>query len=83
MLSTTHTDSGAFYHQFGSYTISGLAAGYYLIQDKANSVTGERFLHFLHFEGDSANVTVTPKSTTPTVDKKVQDEPPIRNKEFQ
>lgn len=74
VLSTTHTDSGAFDTTNSAYTISGLAAGYYLIQDKANSVTGDDSYTSFILKVTQANTTVTPKSTTPTVDKKVQDE---------
>ena len=76
VLSTTHTDSGAFSSAGnGSYTISGLEDGYYLIQDKAGTLTGKNDAYtsfILKIIGD--NVTVAPKSTQPTVDKKVQDE---------
>ena len=76
VLSTTHTDSGAFNSTGeGSYTISGLSDGYYLIQDKAGTLTGKNDAYtsfILKIIGD--DVTVAPKSTQPTVDKKVQDE---------
>ena len=76
VLSTTHTDSGVFNSTGeGSYTISGLSDGYYLIQDKAGTLTGKNDAYtsfILKIIGD--NVTVAPKSTQPTVDKKVQDE---------
>ena len=74
VLSTTHTDSGAFDTTNSAYTISGLAAGYYLIQDKAGSVTGDDSYTSFILKVTQENTTVTPKSTTPTVDKKVQDE---------
>ena len=76
VLSTTHTDSGAFNSTGeGSYTISGLSDGYYLIQDKAGTLTGKNDAYtsfILKIIGN--DVTVAPKSTQPTVDKKVQDE---------
>lgn len=76
VLSTTHTDSGVFNSTGeGSYTISGLSDGYYLIQDKAGTLTDKNDAYtsfILKIIGD--NVTVAPKSTQPTVDKKVQDE---------
>ena len=76
VLSTTHTDSGVFNSTGeGSYTISGLSDGYYLIQDKAGTLTGKNDAYtsfILKIIGD--DVTVAPKSTQPTVDKKVQDE---------
>ena len=76
VLSTTHTDSGDFSSAGnGSYTISGLEDGYYLIQDKAGTLTGKNdaYTSFI-LEIIGKDVTVTPKSTQPTVDKKVQDE---------
>ena len=77
VLSTTHTDSGDFSSAGnGSYTISGLEDGYYLIQDKAGTLTGKNdaYTSFI-LKIIGKDVTVTPKSTQPTVDKKVQDEP--------
>ena len=74
VLSTTHKDSGTFDATNKAYTISNLAAGYYLIQDKADSVTGDDSYTSFILKVTQANTTVTPKSTTPTVDKKVQDE---------
>ena len=56
----------------GSYTISSLAAGYYLVKDQDSSITGNdaytRFI--LQVVKDE---TVTPKSGTVTVVKKVKD----------
>ena len=76
VLSTTHTDSGVFSSAGnGSYTISGLEDGYYLIQDQAGTLSGQNDAYtsfILKIIGD--DVTVAPKSTQPTVDKKVQDE---------
>ena len=64
----TSTEQGKY-----AYTISGLAAGYYLVKDKNDSVP----------EGDDAytdfilkivkDTTATPKSDVPTVEKKVKD----------
>lgn len=76
VLSTTHTDSGDFSSAGnGSYTISGLEDGYYLIQDKAGTLTGKNdaYTSFI-LQIIGKDVTVAPKSTQPTVDKKVQDE---------
>lgn len=76
VLSTTYTDSGKFNPDGnGSYTIAGLKDGYYLIQDKAGTQTGKNdaYTSFI-LEIIGKDVTVTPKSTQPTVDKKVQDE---------
>lgn len=77
VLSATHTDSGEFSSTGnGSYTISGLSDGYYLIQDKARTLNGKNdaYTSFI-LKIIGADVMVTPKSTQPTVDKKIQDEP--------
>lgn len=76
VLSTTHTDSSDFVSTgVGSYTISGLSDGYYLIQDKAGTLNekNDAYTSFI-LKIIGADVTVTPKSTQPTVDKKIQDE---------
>lgn len=80
VLSTTHKDSDTFDATSKAYTISGLAAGYYLIQDKANSVTGDDSYTSFILKVTQANTIVAPKSTTPTVDKKVQDEATDKDK---
>lgn len=56
-----------------SYTISGLAAGYYLVKDKDGSVSGaDAYTDFiLKVTNDTE---VTPKSDVPTVEKKVQED---------
>lgn len=77
VLSTTHTDSSDFVSTgVGSYTISGLSDGYYLIQDKAGTLNekNDTYTSFI-LKIIGADVTVAPKSTQPTVDKKIQDEP--------
>ena len=77
VLSTTHTDSSDFVSTgAGSYTISGLSDGYYLIQDKAGTLNGKNdaYTSFI-LQIIGKDVTVAPKSTQPTVDKKIQDEP--------
>lgn len=76
VLSTTHTDSSDFVSTgAGSYTISGLSDGYYLIQDKAETLNGKNdaYTSFI-LQIIGKDVTVAPKSTQPTVDKKIQDE---------
>lgn len=76
VLSATHTDSGEFSSTGnGSYTISGLSDGYYLIQDKAGTLNGKNdaYTSFI-LQIIGRDVIVAPKSTQPTVDKKIQDE---------
>lgn len=76
VLSTIHTDSGEFSSAGnGSYTISGLEDGYYLIQDKAGTLDNKNDAYtsfILKIIGE--DVEVAPKSSQPTVDKKIQDE---------
>lgn len=56
----------------GKYVISGLAAGYYLVKDQDNSVTGDdAYTEFILKV--VSNTTATPKSDTSTVEKKVKD----------
>ena len=65
--------SGEYNSEARSYTISGLAAGYYLVKDKDGSVSGaDAYTDFiLKVVQDT---TVTPKSDVPTVEKKVQED---------
>lgn len=56
----------------GTYTISGLEAGYYLVKDKDNTVPGDdAYTEFILKVTN--NITATPKSSVPTVEKKVQE----------
>ncbi len=56
----------------GKYTITDLDAGYYLVKDKNDSVTGDdSYTRFILKVVES--VEVTPKSGIPTVEKKVKD----------
>lgn len=76
VLSTTSSDSSDFVSTgVGSYTISGLSDGYYLIQDKAGTLNekNDAYTSFI-LKIIGKDVTVAPKSTQPTVDKKIQDE---------
>lgn len=56
----------------GKYTISGLEPGYYLVKDKDHSVSGNDAYtsYIMEVVGD---VSATPKSSVPQVEKKVQD----------
>jgi fimbrial isopeptide formation D2 family protein/LPXTG-motif cell wall-anchored protein len=56
----------------GPYTISGLAAGYYLVKDKDGTQTGTDAYTGYILEVVK-NTTVVPKGTVPTVQKKVKD----------
>lgn len=73
-LSTTTSGTlGSYDEGSKSYTISGLAAGYYLVKDKDGSVSGaDAYTDFiLKVVKDT---TATPKSDVPTVEKKVQED---------
>ncbi len=57
----------------GKYVISGLAAGYYLVKDKDGSLTGDSDSYTEYIIQVVGNVTATPKSDVPEVQKKVKD----------
>lgn len=57
----------------GKYTISGLAAGYYLVKDADGSQAGKDDAYTSYILKVVKDVTVEPKTTTPTVQKKVKD----------
>lgn len=58
-----------------NYTISGLAAGYYLVKDQNGSLDGDFDAYTSYILKVVGNVEVEPKSAKPTVDKQVHDEP--------
>ena len=57
----------------GKYVISGLAAGYYLVKDQDGSLTGDSDSYTEYIIQVVGNVTATPKSDVPGVQKKVKD----------
>lgn len=57
----------------GKYVISGLAAGYYLVKDQDNSLTGDNDAYTEYIVKVVSDTTATPKSSVPTVEKKVKD----------
>ena len=57
----------------GKYVISGLAAGYYLVKDQDGSLTGDNDSYTEYIIQVVGNVTATPKSDVPDVQKKVKD----------
>ena len=57
----------------GKYVISGLAAGYYLVKDQDGSLTGDNDSYTEYIIRVVGNVTATPKSDVPEVQKKVKD----------
>lgn len=58
----------------GSYVMSGLEAGYYLVKDQENSQTGEHDAYTRYILQVVEDVNIAPKSVFPTVDKEVWDE---------
>ena len=57
----------------GVYTISGLAAGYYLVKDQDNSLQGENDAYTDYIVQVLGNTMMAPKSDVPTAVKKVDD----------
>ena len=57
----------------GKYVISGLAAGYYLVKDQDGSLTGDNDSYTEYIIQVVGDVTATPKSDVPEVQKKVKD----------
>ena len=57
----------------GKYVISGLAAGYYLVKDQDGSLIGDNDSYTEYIIQVVGNVTATPKSDVPEVEKKVKD----------
>lgn len=58
----------------GKYEISGLAAGYYLVKDKDDSLTNKDDAYTSYILKVVGNIELSPKSAKPTVDKQVWDE---------
>ena len=70
-LSNVHTDCDA-KDPSGNYVISNLPAGYYLVKDKDNSLTGENDFYTAYLMKVVADVTATPKGEKPTLEKQIQ-----------
>ena len=74
-LTGTPTTSGAYDEGTNTYTISGLAGGYYLVKDKDGELEGDAATATDYIVQVLGNVTMEPKdSDIPTVEKKVYDE---------
>lgn len=71
-LSNVHTDCDA-KDPSGNYVISNLPAGYYLVKDKDNSLTGENDFYTAYLMKVVANVTASPKGSKPTLKKELRD----------
>ena len=57
----------------GKYVISNLAAGYYLVKDQDNSLTGKNDAYTNYIVKVVGDATANPKCTVPVVVKKVKD----------
>lgn len=71
-LSSTKVES-TYSEDSMNYTISGLAAGYYLVKDKDGTLIGGNDSYTEYIVRVVSNTTATPKSSVPTVQKKVKD----------
>ena len=65
------TESGAHDDTAGTYTISNLAPGYYLVKDKDRSLTGDD-AYTAYIMEVVKDVNVTPKSDRPSLDKQIK-----------
>lgn len=70
-LSDVHTDCST-KDGSGNYVISGLSAGYYLVKDEDNTLTGANDFYTAYLMKVVANVTATPKGEKPTLEKQIQ-----------
>lgn len=69
---SAHKDSNG-KNDAGDYVISGLDAGYYLVKDQDNSLTGENDFYTAYMMKVVHNVNATPKGEKPTLKKQVRD----------
>lgn len=63
---SSHTDSTG-KNDAGNYVITGLAAGYYLVKDQDNSLTGENDFYTAYMMKVVGNVQATPKGEKPAL----------------
>ena len=56
----------------GSYTISGLSAGYYLVKDKDNTLSNQDDFYTAYIMQVVGDVNAQPKGDKPTLDKQIQ-----------
>ena len=68
---SSHTDSTG-KNDAGNYTITGLAAGYYLVKDKDNTLTGEYDFYTAYMMKVVGNVEATPKGEKPALKKQIK-----------
>mgnify|MGYP004699420041 FL=1 len=70
-LSATHKDASD-KNGAGNYVISGLPAGYYLVKDKDDTLTGANDFYTAYLMKVVADVRATPKGEKPTLEKQIQ-----------
>lgn len=70
-LSAIHKDASD-KNDAGNYVISGLPAGYYLVKDKDDTLTGANDFYTAYLMKVVADVTATPKGEKPTLEKQIQ-----------
>lgn len=68
---SSHKDSTG-KNDAGDYTITGLAAGYYLVKDKDNTLTGEYDFYTAYMMKVVGNVEATPKGEKPALKKQIK-----------
>lgn len=68
---SSHTDSTG-KNDAGNYTITGLAAGYYLVKDKDNTLTGEYDFYTAYMMKVVGNVEAAPKGEKPALKKQIK-----------
>lgn len=68
---SSHTDSTG-KNGAGDYTITDLAAGYYLVKDKDNTLTGEYDFYTAYLMKVVGNVQATPKGEKPALKKQIK-----------
>ena len=56
----------------GSYSISGLSAGYYLVKDKDNTLSNQDDFYTAYIMEVVGNVNAAPKGDKPTLDKQIK-----------
>lgn len=65
--------SGTYNTTAKNYTIGNLAAGYYLVKDKDNSLEGKNDFYTAYIMKVVGNVSATPKGDKPSFEKKIKD----------
>lgn len=70
---TTPVKTSSYDETTKNYTISGLPAGYYLVKDKDDTLAGDNAAYTDYIIKVVGNVSMAPKSSVPSLEKKVTD----------